>query len=190
MDPGPGTGDTEIWVDGRRVYRTGAGCPGGLVLDSDLDLGDLTVGAPLTVTLKATSGPVALTVGELLSVSSYKFPPRPATLRPLDADRPADPDGDGENALAVRADPADPNRPVTVMGIWRGQKRISLVTQTPGRLSLTVANRLAAQEDWWDFDQGVRTTAYDGRFLEDGEPFPVTVTPEGMSGDWLVRLER
>jgi hypothetical protein len=161
------------------------------------------VGQPATVTF-TTDGvptePIGLAVGEEVEPARYPFPPRPATLQPLEheSDYPADVSaehGSAESQRSIYADPTDPNRPQTMSLIWGDTMDIELRSQTPGELTVQVNGVEVGSGTWWDYQQGLSgvtpSTEWKGSFglvLKKGGPVTITVTPKRMTGDWSVRL--
>jgi hypothetical protein len=160
------------------------------------------VGQPATVTF-AVDGvptkPIGLAVGEEVEPALYPFPPRPATLPPLE--HPSDYSANvyavqgSESQPSVYADPADPNRPQTITLTWGDPVDIELRSQTPGEMTVQVNGVEVASGKWWDYSQMIvgctPSTDWKGSFglvLKKGDPVTITVTPRRMTGDWSVRL--
>lgn len=194
-------GKHAIVVGGVRLFETEGGCgiygtgPGSLGKEHGA-----TIGRPLTITLTFTAAPTAgfgFAVGERVDASAYRFPPRPAVLKPLRTQEVAGPTLTGQGGV-VRADPADFNRPMSVTFPWNGLRSTSMVAQTPGELSLRLNGKELSRGEWWDYQQGeIADRGVDGKELtldrgfglKTGQRVTLEVTPRRMTGDWSVEFE-
>ncbi|HEX8630680.1 MAG TPA: hypothetical protein VF755_21185 [Catenuloplanes sp.] len=201
-----GTAPTEHQLSvNRRPVASGTGCGGGSVRpQAKTMVNDYGVrpGQPMTVTF-TMKGPVtgefAVAVGQRVDPAVYPYPPRPATLRPLQqiGSTRDGADAAGRGGRVLRADPADPNRPVRLTLTWpSGGAAFASVAQTPGALRITVNGALVEHEEWWDYQQtqhgGLSSEHWKGEGKIDpkpGQQVTVTVAPERMTGQWQVLID-
>ena len=194
-------GKHAIVIGGVSLFQTEGGC--GTYGTGSGALGKkhgATIGRPLTITLSfttATSAEFGLAVGERVDASAYRFPPRPTVLNPLRTEKAAGPILTSRGGV-VRADPADPNRPMSVTFPWNGLRSTSMVAQTPGELSLRLNGKELSRGEWWDYQQGEITdggvdgedlTLDRGLGLRTGQQVTLEVSPRRMTGDWAVEFE-
>lgn len=184
-----GEGAQDLSVGGKLIASSDGRCgpstrwiPPEQLIDAGLEIGKET-----TISFRTPGGPMAVAVGEEVPLAGYPFPPRPAELRPLQVGT-----SPGEH-IVVRADPADPNRPVSVTLIWSGSYQAKYSSQTPGRLVTTVGGSALTINRWWDYEQKdhgtyIDPTLRDGTRFSNGDRVTVTVTPERMTGDWALVL--
>jgi hypothetical protein len=137
-------------------------------------------------------GTLAVGIAERVTWEEYEFPQRPGVLAPL-------PEARG-GSVEVRADTADPNRRMETTMVWRDEygcgaevaHPFSLISQTPGSLTVFVDGVEVGERVWWDYEQaefGFVSDALCGE-VTDGEVVTVAVEPEHMTGDWRVRIQR
>lgn len=192
-----------LTVNGRQVAG-GTGCGGVSLPLGSTTLADsygVRVGQPMTVDLTAegpASGTFAIAVGERVDPATYPYPPRPATLAPLQRVPAAvqGPDGTVGEGVLVGADRANPNQPVQVTVKWPAGAALNTVAQTPGALRISVDGVQVGHEEWWDYEQhtrgGLESGYWKGQYgleIKNGQRVTVTVTPERMTGDWQVLLQ-
>jgi hypothetical protein len=145
-----------------------------------------------------TLGTFALAVAERVRFEDYPLPPAPAPLPRLE------PSGAQFSYLELHADPADPNRRVEREFRWEGLELtgcdvfglgaawvfVTMVSQTPGFLRVSVNRVEVARYESWDYRQRLRAVDLGGVCLEvgAGDLVTVTVEPEHLAGDWRVAL--
>ena len=137
-----------------------------------------------------------MAVGEKVPLDRYVFPPRPPVLTPLAVDdlNWTDPSLGVRTPALLRADPANPNRPVRATFTWGHGMHVVERAQTPGTLTISVEGVTLGRGDWWDYEQGTvdggrEDTWTSGRLPKPGARVTVTVTPERMTGDWVVAVQ-
>jgi hypothetical protein len=192
----------DIALNGGGRIVSGTGCGSAFTLDPVDESAGVEAGRPSVLTVTFPKGPVAgfaVAVGERVPVGEYVFPPRPATLPPVedagDMRTTDDQGADYGTAVLVRSDPADPNRPVSVTFTWGAGVHLALRAQTPGALRVAVDGLTVAQGQWWDYDQTLVDAGYAADWHQvglpaRGAPATITVTPERMTGDWAVVLQQ
>jgi hypothetical protein len=145
-----------------------------------------------------TLGTFALAVAERVRFEDYPLPPAPAPLPRLE------PSDAQFSYLELHADPADPNRRVEREFRWEGLELtgcdvfglgaawvfVTMVSQTPGFLRVSVNRVEVARYESWDYRQRLRAVDLGGVCLEvsAGDLVTVTVEPEHLTGDWRVAL--
>jgi hypothetical protein len=167
---------------------------------------DLAVGEPVTVDLTVVGarevagggepeipdGTLAVAVAERVPFEEYEFPSRPATLPPVPEAQAGD--------VELRADPADPNRPVEITFAWDPLLTgcdalvmpLELVSQTPGSLRVLLNGIEVTHQAWWDYQQqGLASSLIPAcEQLDSGDEVTIRVEPAHMTGDWQVLLNR
>ncbi|MBY8874182.1 hypothetical protein K7640_20345 [Micromonospora sp. PLK6-60] len=169
----------------------------------------VVVGRPVTFVMTVTeaagsatasvTATVGLAIGERIPFDRYPLPPRPfGPLGALDQMLPA---GCTEavcpDAVIIRADAADPTRPVRRTLTWRTLQSVDMVAQTPGLLHLRVNGVEITTGEWWDYycrgngmygDQGGGWKREFGLDPRPGDQVVVEVVPEHLTGAWQVVL--
>jgi hypothetical protein len=147
-----------------------------------------------TVEPTTAAGTIRLAVYDYLGPDGYPYPDPPAALPALRPPESSDIDTILDQACSDPANPlAQRALQVTVQERWT---IIDLRSQTPGRLHVTVDGHAVATFDWWDYRQALESLDLNGRPLADGrtiqpdDTVTVTITPEGITGDWLARARR
>lgn len=196
----------EMSLDGRPIIS--GGCSGSYTPDPVTmrqRIGKLNI-----VTVTFPDGPPAnfgVAVGEKIDPAQYVYPARPAKLQPLDLGPGNMQSGFSGNAeyqttKVVRADPADPNRPMKLTFAWGKGVHLMLRSQTPGALTVSINGAAIAHGEWWDYNQKMVDQGSDQDWSstqeEDrngwvrprqGSSTTITVKPERMTGDWAVAIQ-
>ncbi|MGX6607840.1 hypothetical protein ACWKSP_37800 [Micromonosporaceae bacterium Da 78-11] len=192
----------DIALNGSRPIMSGEGCGTALTPDPTDKSTGVEPGRPSVLTATFPKGVVAgfvMAVGEKIPVDQYVFPPRPATLAPVEDTgdmRVTDDQGaDYGTTKVVRSDPADPNRPVEVAFTWGVGVHLRLRAQTPGAIRVSINGVQVVQGQWWDYGQTLIDGGDDsdwpkGGLLARGASATITVTPERMTGEWAVVLQQ
>ncbi|RZU51131.1 hypothetical protein EV385_2930 [Krasilnikovia cinnamomea] len=200
----------QISLNGKAV-SSGTGCGGTVSSDAEMLRSSygVRVGMPNTVTVTFPDGPpadFAVAVGEKVGPGRYVFPTRPSQLQPLDTESGNmklgyDSGVSYQTTMVVRADPADPNRPVDLPFAWGKGAHLTLLSQTPGALTVTVDGVAIAHGEWWDYQQMLIDGGTDKTWSpprnrqatwekpEQGSGVVLTVKPERMTGDWAVAIQ-
>jgi hypothetical protein len=190
----------EVAVNGRHLFGSDCDNPGTAWWEDATALG-VEPGQPVTFTITVThvnsyaesgrteqplpgTGTFALAVLQRVAFDAYPLPTPPATLASLR------PGWDPVEVLA-RSDPADPLRPVSVTFTWVPEKEFRVSAQTPGYLHLAIDGVEVLRYESWDYQATVHLATLDGLDEVDvaaGTPVTLTVTPEHVTGDWIVWL--
>lgn len=197
-----GDGDYTITINGKEV-SSGSGC--GLAYVTFQKASGVTVGEPATATFSAKDGLIdslAIAIGQSVDPAVYPYPPRPATLIPLEhpgesrrlAYVTAEDYYAGEWGLAAEQD--DWNKPQSADFTWGEPLQVTMQAQTPGALTVKVNGIEVMSQQWWDYQQ-VRATGAGSAYWRDsfglnlkkGQKVHLTVTPARMAGDWYVHIE-
>jgi hypothetical protein len=180
-------------LNGRPVSQ-GEQCSGFVTLPKAGKELHLAAGKPATLVLTFTEGaPTAefgLAVGVPVNPAAYPYPPRPATLQPLElpADNPtaADPT---VRAHVLRSDPADPQAPVTRTFAWTGADT-TVHANTPGAIKVTINGTTVDTCRFWDYSLAACAVGgAPGARIRRGDTVVLTAVPDGMTGDWAVVIE-
>ncbi|GAA2528163.1 hypothetical protein [Pilimelia columellifera] len=198
------TGDVTVWVRVALDKNPGAPTPCGtndsrrVTVATRVDAGVRST-ATLTV-LHAerdgkrvptpASGRVAFAVSAAVPYERYPKPPRPTRLTPIEGMRAPDP------RITARAVAGQWQRPVAVAAVWPIPRHLTAVSQTPGRLVLSVNGTTIATVTSWDYR--AREWAKDllgpaGKWrtgssldIRNGERVEVLITPQDVTGDWAL----
>jgi hypothetical protein len=142
-------------------------------------------------------GSLGLAVVVPVPVNQYLFPSPPATLAPL-----AGPPSGAKVAATVRNKPGDPLARRSVTIVWTGHLDFLAQMQTPGKLRVSLNGSKAFMTcTKWDYrptgpkpnPDELNNNCYEER-VDDralgspGSKITVTVIPEGVTGDWQVRI--
>jgi hypothetical protein len=159
------------------------------ILGTQLQAGDKE---PVSATVP-DQGDFGLAVGQRVPFDEYPLPPRPKTLAPLD---PRMSFVEDKDTIVLKADPADPARPVARAVVWTNAGPIQAFSQTPGFLHVLVDGVEVGTHESWSYElshTGGIGEPHDGRLT--GAPLPpagrlvtVRVVPEHVTGDWAVVL--
>jgi hypothetical protein len=157
----------------------------------------VAVGKPSTFKLTAKAhggaevpgaGEFALGIGERMPFESYPFPPRPATLKPINFDH------GNDWAYRIDSDPADPLAPRSIQVVWpavvrdEGPEAVA-VSLTPGYLRLSVDGRLIGIHAQWDYVDRTTSAFLGGNVHhQPGEVVTLTVEPSKVTGPWAVAV--
>jgi len=75
---------------------------------------------------------------------------------------------------------------------WHARYEIHASAQSPGLLHIHVNGALVHTLTWWDYEAGPESTIVSwerfGPSVSGQERVRLTVTPEHMSGDWIVGI--
>ncbi|MEV6596335.1 hypothetical protein AB0M36_05635 [Actinoplanes sp. NPDC051346] len=160
----------------------------------------LAVGKPATVELTFTEGApttdFAVAVGVPVDPATYPYPPRPATLTPLelptgnpDAKDPAD------RVIVLRSDPTNPLLPVSKTFTWPGTD-VVVHANTPGGVTVTINGSKGATCRFWSYGlagcglgDGDSRKDSRGKTIRRGDTVTLTAVPDGTSGEWAVIIE-
>ena len=187
-----------LWLNGHQLFG-GTGCGGSWATNLTDPASGLLVGRANSLTVTFAAKPdisIAVAVGERVPVDQYVFPARPAELAPLDTEELdyRDPENKGWKPAVLRADPADPNQPVQTTVVWRNDLHLMQRSQTPGAVTVTVGGVTIGRSQWWDYGQTLNDGGYSadwkGKLPKPGQLVTVTVTPERMTGEWMVALQQ
>lgn len=201
-----GDGDYTVTINGRR-YTSGSGCGLAYVKTAQpLEKAyGVTVGRPATATFSATDGPVdslAIAIGQSVDPAVYPYPPRPATLIPLE--HPGEsrrmayltPEDYYAGEWGLAAEYGNWNKPQSAQFTWGEPVQVNVQAQTPGALTVRVNGIEVVSQQWWDYQQGRGTSINSAHWKESlglnlrkGQVVHLTVTPARMTGDWYVHIQ-
>jgi hypothetical protein len=142
-------------------------------------------------------GSLGLAVVVPVPVNQYPFPSPPATLPPL-----AGPPSGAKVAATVRNKPGDPLAPRSVTVDWNGRLDFLAQMRTPGKLRVSLDGGKAFMTcTKWDYRptgpepnrDEMDNNCYEERVDDHAlgsldNKITVTVIPEGVTGDWQVRI--
>ncbi len=147
--------------------------------------GGLKVGESATLTAVSdgtATGTLSFAVYEQVPFGEYPLPtgPDPATIKAVSCPLPA-------GRTAVRSDPGDPRKPMSVTIDWSDYIAYHAVAQTPGLLRIDIEGLPLDTVEFWDYDaKEAGSVWYPGsaRLLKPGDRVTLTLTPEYFTGPW------
>lgn len=183
-----------FWLDDEPLAYAGGQlpCDGEIVGKPFSFDSEVRPGRSHTIAVTVAEGPLsadatfAVAVGEPVPFEEYPLPPRPEPLPELDL-----PSEECDFLLRLHSDPVDPNRPAEVM-LPLDTHHIYVYAQTPGLVNIAVDGIPAARAEVWaydGFDQAhldVDELRAAGLTVPRRQEVQLTVTPEHMTGEWLL----